>query len=41
MRGIFRLFVCSAVMLCGGLLAIRFALQRIVARIHGDCQLLH
>ena len=23
MRGIFRLFVCSAVMLCGGLLAIR------------------
>ena len=23
MRGLFRLFVCSAVMLCGGLLAIR------------------
>ncbi len=23
MRGIFRLFVCAAVMLCGGLLAIR------------------
>ena len=41
MRGIFRLFVCAAVMLCGGLLAIRLLYKRIVARIHGDCQLLH
>ena len=28
MRGLFRLFVCSAVMLCGGLLAIRLRYRK-------------
>ena len=41
MRGIFRLFVCSAVMLCGGLLAIRLLYGVSWRESNGDCQLLH